>query len=200
MCKRDFENEKADTTGILELLFNENYEQYFIYLDKFERYRKLLKTQNILKKREKTFIYELEDDLKEENEDNEEKAAEPNNRLNEIEILNINFLEDNEFLNNFLKDKLHFVEKIDEEVRKVYEHALVVDCMSVFEFDRHVFYRLSVLVQKIFHQRFDWSDTIIGRDLKFNCFKIKFCNTESSLIRFEVDDIQKTVSILSYIN
>lgn len=187
MCARNFEKEPLEADRSDRDLFTANYENYFISLDKFERYCHLLKTQNILKKREKNFINELEEELKQED-DNFEASG----KLSQIKIENIKLLKNADFLKNFLKNKQHLCEKIEDECNRTYHHVLVIECRSVFEFKRHVFARLSALVQAILSERFDWSNVIIGRDLDLNCFRIKFCQEPTqSAIRFELKSCEQ---------
>ena len=176
-------------------LFSDQFEQYFVFLEKFDRYRSLLKTQNILKKREKTFEYELEDNLKKENEQSEEQIASLE-RINQIEIMNINRLEDSEFLESFLSNKKHITDKIDQEEDKSYEYVTKIEYYSVFHFKNHIFSRLSILLNNLFHLRYDWSDTIIARDSQFNCFKVQFFNNtnERSLIRVIIKSLDEDSS------
>jgi hypothetical protein len=183
MCNRNFEKESIEVTGADKDLFTDKYENHFIYLDKFERYCQLLKTQNVIKKREKHFIHELEDDLKQEGE-----SFEASGKSSEIKIENIQLLNNADFLKSFLDNKKHLCDKIDDECNRVYQHRLTVECRSVFEFKRHVFARLSALLQQMLSQRYDWSSVIIGRDLDNNCFKIRFFEDTlfESIIRFEI--------------
>ncbi len=186
MCICSFEedqlnNEEKDT------LFSESYEQYFVNLNKLERYKELLKMQNVLKKREKTFIVELEDHLKEEAQDSDINNQE---RLNQIQILNINHLEDKEFLEEFLRDKKHLTDRIDKEEEKIYTRAENILVTPVHGFPQHLFWRLSILMQQHCMERFDWSDTIIGRDNEFNCFKIKFMR---DLIVFQLKSLNNNL-------
>lgn len=173
-------------------LYSENFEQYFVFLQKFDRYRGLLKTQNILRKREKTFEHELEDNLKKENDESAEQIASLE-RINQIEITNINRLEDAEFLAGFLSNKKHITDKIDIEEDKFYEFEANIECYSIFHFKIHIFSRLSTLLNKMFHVRYDWSDTIIARDSDFNCFKVQFFNNpdEKSMIQVLIKSLDK---------
>jgi len=170
MCLRSVDEDLTSNSD-LSCLFTDAYDQYFVRLDKFERYRDLLKMQNVLKKREKTFIYELEGHLKEEAQESDMANQE---RLNEIQILNINQLEESAFLEGFLSDKQHLTERIDREEEKIYRRVENIRVKPVHEFPVHVFWRLSALVQRHCMERFDWVDTIIGRDEDFNCFRVKF--------------------------
>lgn len=138
-----------------QTLYTSEYDQYFVYLDKFICYQELLKTQNILKKREKTFIVELEENLNEDSE-NTDKGALIDERLSQIKITNIACLDDPEFLENFLASKEHIKTRIDREEQKRYDHSECIIVSTVFQFPEHLFWRLSILIQRHCLQRFDW--------------------------------------------
>jgi hypothetical protein len=129
----------------------------------------------MLKKRAKTFIYELEAELGVHDSTNDEEQTD---FLNEPAITNINLINDSKFLDEFLQNKKHIQEKIDADEEKTYSHSCSIECNSNFVFENHVFFRLSVLFQKFAQIRYDWCDTIIARDAEFNCFKITQLNME----------------------
>ena len=187
-CTTKFEEEKSQAAEDNEL-YSDNFELYFIKLDKLKRYRELLITENILKKRAKTFIYELEANLKEENLD--ESKEENADYLNQPTITDIKLINEPAFLDKFLSNKLHIKEKIEKEANKNYKFGRTVQCTSLFRLDSHVFFRLSALVQNMLSIRFDWQDTIIARDLEWNCFKIQLMNEagSQSKIKCEIKSI-----------
>ena len=145
----------------------------------------MLITENILKKRAKTFIYELEANLKEENLD--ESKEENADYLNQPTITDIKLINEPAFLEKFLSNKVHIKEKIDKEENKIYKFAQTLQCISLFRLDSHVFFRLSALIQSMLSIRFDWQDTIIARDLEFNCFKIQLMNEADSQSKIKVE-------------
>lgn len=65
---------------------------------------------------------------------------------------------------------------LDHQNKLKYTHSCFIECISPFKLEKHLFNNFSVLIQDSVFERFDWSDTIIGRDLYNNCFKIRLIN------------------------
>ena len=177
-CKRNFDNERKLANIKNSLLFSPDYAQYFVYLDKLARFRDLLKKQNALKKREKTFIFELEGHMKNEALDFDSATHE---KLSQIRILNINKLEDPVFLEEFLSDKKHITDRIDADEERVYTCGKCVRVRSVSEFPEHIFWRLSILMQRKCTERFDWYLKLLlefsGTHMPFLNYFIRYFNS-----------------------
>jgi hypothetical protein len=81
--------------------------------------------------------------------------------------------EDNEEQN----EEIEALQKLlDQQNKLKYTHSCFIECISPFKLEKHLFNHFSVLIQDSVFERFDWSDTIIGRDLYNNCFKIRLIN------------------------
>ena len=79
---------------------------------------------------------------------------------------------------------------LNEQTRLKYKNKCLIECVSPFRLDKHLFNHFSVLVQDQLFERFDWSDTIIARDIFSNCFKIQLKNQneidQENKIRIEI--------------
>ena len=68
---------------------------------------------------------------------------------------------------------------LDHQNKLKYTHKCFIECVSPFKLEKHLFNHFSVLIEDSIFERYDWTDTIIGRDLYNNCFKIKLLNNNN---------------------
>ena len=84
---------------------------------------------------------------------------------------------------------------LNEQNKLKYSSKCFIECVSPFKLDRHLFNHFSVLVQTISFERFDWTDTIIARNVDNSCFKIKLLNGNETSIRETSSEIEHKIRI-----
>lgn len=196
MCSSSYFNEKkiiensSQDIKWYNQIYTDNYERYFLSLDYLRSLRDYLKIQNSLTK--KMIIWNLKD----QNEFGKDYVDENHNKVN-LELINVRqvfldpvFMNSSQILNNLDQTNIKanqlktFIQKLESK----YSYEAKIDCCSPFKFESNLFSKLSVLIQEVSFERFDWCDTIIGRNLDDTCFKIQLLSQQDNInkIRFEI--------------
>ena len=106
----------------------------------------------------------------------DKKVDENEDKENQIEDENVDDEDEDEDEN----EEIDALQKLlDHQNKLKYTHKCFIECISPFKLEKHLFNNFSVLIQDSVFERFDWTDTIIGRDLHNNCFKIKLMNNDN---------------------
>ena len=83
---------------------------------------------------------------------------------------------------------------VDTIKTRYFHHTLSFECCSGFRFEPHLFARLAVLVQEIAYERFDWTDAVVGRNVRDACFRIRLLHEcerrNASRIKFELKALE----------
>ena len=77
--------------------------------------------------------------------------------------------------NESYKKTLKLLDSYDERSQP-FDAQCVIECRSPFRFERHLFNKLSALVQSMCQERIDWSDAIVARHIQNAFFRIRVFN------------------------
>lgn len=179
-CKESFKNAELNNTEMAEL-FTDDYEKYFMRIDLTHEYCEKVKYENVLKK--KRFAWKFKEKTSDivENLDNLDENIDETNQL-------FNFDDESKLIN---LSSIKVLEIASPLIQKDYKNPIlskaIIKCWSNLKIEKHLFHKLSCLVQDLFNERFDWSDTIIARDCQSNFFKLQlFEEFNSNKILIEI--------------
>lgn len=171
LCSKSFDEEKRikmDSDNFWNSdLYSDDFELFFEKIDKMRAHREHLKVENGLIKDK--IMWNIQESL------NLGEYYKEDEDVKKLEIIN---------LDEFIKTEYMTVDpsKKDDKsaelarARLKYANKCIIECVSLFELEKHLFDHFSALIQSISYERFDWNDTIIGRTVDDCCFKIKLVN------------------------
>lgn len=189
MCSANFENEKQIKLkqGKNEWdvhLYLDRYEIFFIRQDQIRSYREEVKEMSAMKKQREIW-------------NSQETDLFPNECLGEVEDTRMFNLMDTMTIGplkfDIMDENGGYNFKDEEQEAKKYKFKCEFELASPFEIDVQIFNQLSALIQDFTYERFDWVDTIVGRDSYDNCFRIKLLNeakNSSFKITIEIKSVQ----------
>jgi hypothetical protein len=187
MCKRTFsmdkkESDKINSENWTAILFDENYEMYFIRLDQIRKHKNEIKSMNALRKQRALWssssgdpaletemffnVYEMEEN--------------PNGNKSRSDSALLESLISPLDTDTRISEIKEFKFRDESEYALKYKDKFKIELHTIFNFDTHLFCKFASLLQDLFYERFDWHDTIISRDVNDNFFKINIENKENS--------------------
>jgi hypothetical protein len=175
-------------------IYANDYENYFLLLDYLRTLKQYIKVQNAITK--KLIIWNAKD------ENQNHFGPEEPTPLKDLEIINVSqiffepkFLNTDDILakmdmNNVCVNELkNSIERL-HTVQYAFEGQL--ECCSPFRFRLHMFAKISVLVQELAYERFDWSNTLVGRTASDTVFRVRMVGRDEKHVSKIVFEIKST--------
>lgn len=177
MCVANFGQEKATESNWDSNLYLDEFERYFIRLNQIRCYKEEVKEMNALRK-QKEIWNSQETDLFN-NEYYGEIESDPlyqDPRILSSPSHESQFLGIEPIKCNIIDTQGNYKFINEDQLASKYKHKCFIELVSPFRMEKHVFDKISVLIQDIAYERFDWIDTIVARDENETCMRIRVEN------------------------
>jgi hypothetical protein len=196
--KINFLNQSDDNIE-KKYLYNDDYEVYFYNLDIERDNYEEIKRINSIRKQQLLWTGETNKFDNEFYDDFNSDILDGKKVCNERETEKTNDLSINKDKDNTVIQLTNEKQKIDNKFNLPLNSRCIIEMYSpCIQLRNHLFQRLSVLVQDICYERFDWKDVIIARNINNDCFKIEFINSHNRSSTSSIcDDIYLKIEIKS---